>query len=142
MAQGDVSKADTLLADDFVHNDVVWGRQQLVAGPKVRAHRPTCQLLSFGTVSTRAQASLPIRLVVIVSSEGALAPCCYFGGLRGGPPSAVSAFKEAWRLVCLQAFKQFVSNVREAYPDLSVWIKEVGVCDTTRLFVHWQGPLP
>lgn len=44
--------------------------------------------------------------------------------------------------MCLQAFKQFVANVREAYPDFSVWIKEVGVCDTTRLFVHWQGPLP
>ncbi len=46
------------------------------------------------------------------------------------------------RLVRLQAFKHFVANVREAYPDFSVWIREVGVCDTTRLFVHWQGPPP
>lgn len=30
-----MSKADSLLADDFVHNDVIWGKQQLVAGPKV-----------------------------------------------------------------------------------------------------------
>ncbi len=39
----------------------------------------------------------------------------------------------------VQAFKHFVSNVREAYPDFSVWITEVGVCGTTRLFVQWEG---
>ncbi|KAK9835302.1 hypothetical protein WJX81_000299 [Elliptochloris bilobata] len=70
-SKGDLNKADALLADDFVHNDAVWGRQQLVAGPK--------------------------------------------------------------------AFKRFVENVRLAYPDFSVRITEVGVCNTTRLFVHWQG---
>ena len=113
--QGDVSKADALLADDFVHNDVVWGRQQLVAGPKVRAHW------------RRGQHSLQ---VASLKACVAVHPAWF--------PSST----KARRLVCLQAFKQFVANVREAYPDFSVWIKEVGVCDTTRLFVHWQGALP
>lgn len=72
VVQGDVSKADTLLADDFVHNDVVWGRQQLVAGPKVRAHRATGQHL----VLRCFQPLEPTRLLVTVSSEGTVAPAC------------------------------------------------------------------
>ena len=140
LVQGDTSTADALLADDFVHNDVVWGRQQLVAGPKVPGHSPLLSTLFNCKATLSVQAS---RLLFTLGSigKGTRARFQIQQACTAVHPASLLCTL-AWEFICAQAFKQFVANVREAYPDFSVWIREVGVCDTTRLFVHWQGPLP
>lgn len=37
-----------------------------------------------------------------------------------------------------KAFKEFVKQMRQAYPDLSYEVGQVGVCDPVHVFVRWQ----